>query len=541
MAGREEAPAFSPDGKEIVYTWNGGAADKPGDVYVRLVSGGEPVRLTDTPDVQEMYPVFSPNGTNIAFVRDYKPDMARLPYVSGYKTYGEVFLIPALGGTERRIARLFSGNFSISFAPDGKSLAVIDTEDSTEGKQAAVYLIDIATGARRRVTAPAEFLYETTPRFAPDGKSIAFVRVFEGQQQDMFTVSLDSAAPPTPRQITFDRTVIHCLTWSADGANILFVSLRGDSHNPALWRVPLTGGEPEIVTVGSREISNLTAASDGKTIAFVDNVPRNFDIWQTAIGDGQASKSFLNATYTEDSPAFTPDGKNIVLSSWRSEKPELWMTDRAGKNLRQLTATVSVADDPSVSPDNSRVAFESFDEASAFVSVVEIETGKISNLSVLQNVLIKFQPEWSADGKWIYFPSDRTGAINIWKVASDGASKATHLTSGGAAKAIPAPDGKTVYFLKEKDSSEVWQVSTDGGDERPAVRVRPRRRFQRRLDKHRRGNLFLHQNVGKRFDRQIFRFRQPPTQNRRQHPLTRRNLRHSGSRARRQTNSLRPL
>ena len=175
------------------------------------------------------------------------------------------------------------------------------------------------------------------------------------------------------------------------------------------------GGEPEIVTVGSRDLSNLTAAPDGKTIAFVDNVPRNFDIWQTAIGDKQAAKSFLNATYTESSPTFTPDGKNIVLSSWRSEKPELWMTDRAGKNLRQLTATVSVADNPTVAPDNSRVAFESFDDISAFVSVVEIETGKISNLTALQNNLIKFHPAWSADGKWIYFPSDRTGAINIWK------------------------------------------------------------------------------------------------------------------------------
>ena len=58
--------------------------------------------------------------------------------------------------------------------------------------------------------------------------------------------------------------------------------------------------------------------------------------------------------------------------------------------------------------------------------------------------------------------------MNIWKVAADGAGAETQVTRGGAAKAIPAPDGKSIYFLKEKDSSEVWQVSSDGGDERPA-------------------------------------------------------------------------
>ena len=121
--GREDTPSFSPDGKQLAYAWNGDEGTQT-DIFVRLIAGGEPVRLTET-EIKEQYPVFSPDGSQIAFVRDYK-------------THGEVFLIPALGGTERRICRLFSGNYSISFAPDGKSLAVIDTEDSTDKKQFAV-------------------------------------------------------------------------------------------------------------------------------------------------------------------------------------------------------------------------------------------------------------------------------------------------------------------------------------------------------------------------------------------------------------------
>lgn len=78
--GRENTPAFS---------WNGGERENS-DIYVQIIGAGEPVRLTDT-EVHEQYPVFSPDGTHIAFVRDFK-------------THGEIILIPALGGAERIVA-----------------------------------------------------------------------------------------------------------------------------------------------------------------------------------------------------------------------------------------------------------------------------------------------------------------------------------------------------------------------------------------------------------------------------------------------------
>lgn len=123
--GYENTPAFSPDGKQFAYSWNGGEGSES-DIYVKLVSAGESLQLTET-KANEHYPTFSPDGSHIAFVR------------GKYGEPGEVILIPSLGGTGRRVARLFSGNYSISFSPDGQHIAVIDTEDSTEGGQFAVY------------------------------------------------------------------------------------------------------------------------------------------------------------------------------------------------------------------------------------------------------------------------------------------------------------------------------------------------------------------------------------------------------------------
>ena len=158
--GNENSPAFSPDGRQLAYSWNGGAGENA-DIYIKLVDAGAPVRLTAT-EANEHYPAFSPDGKRIAFVR------------GKYGEPGEIIIIPALGGMERSVAQLFSGNYSISFAPDGKHIAAVDTENSKEGGQFAVYLINVETGERRRVTAPAEFLGETTPRFSPDGSLIVF-------------------------------------------------------------------------------------------------------------------------------------------------------------------------------------------------------------------------------------------------------------------------------------------------------------------------------------------------------------------------------
>ena len=217
--GRENSPAFSPDSKQIAFSWNGGTRENS-DIYVSILGAGEPVRLTDT-DEHEQYPVFSPDGKHIAFVRNFK-------------TYGEIIMIPALGGAERRIARLFSGNYSISFAPDGESIAAVDAADDG-GKRHAIFIIDLKTGERRqRVTADGDFLGETTPRFSPDGKSLAFVRIFSDLTQDLYVVPLNGKNIE-PVRLTDDRTTIHSLTWSADGSEIFFVSLR-ESNRPNIWR-----------------------------------------------------------------------------------------------------------------------------------------------------------------------------------------------------------------------------------------------------------------------------------------------------------------
>ncbi|HEX9930368.1 MAG TPA: winged helix-turn-helix domain-containing protein [Pyrinomonadaceae bacterium] len=172
LTGREDMPAFSPDGKQMAFSWNGGDSEKDLDVYVKIIGAGEPVRLTSGAN-DEIYPTFSPDNRQIAFVRSFP-------------SRSEVFLVPALGGAERKICELNSEWSSISFSPDGQTLAVVDSISA--GKQSGIFLVNLQTGERRQLTAPPESIRDTTPRFSPDGASLAFLRNFGESIREVYIV-----------------------------------------------------------------------------------------------------------------------------------------------------------------------------------------------------------------------------------------------------------------------------------------------------------------------------------------------------------------
>jgi dipeptidyl aminopeptidase/acylaminoacyl peptidase len=71
------------------------------------------------------------------------------------------------------------------------------------------------------------------------------------------------------------------------------------------------------------------------------------------------------------------------------------------------------------------------------------------------------RPAWSADGKSIYFSSDRTGENEIWRMSADGGDPA-QITHHGGLAVVAAPDGQHLYYRRLDSRDGIYQIGVDG-------------------------------------------------------------------------------
>jgi hypothetical protein len=82
---------------------------------------------------------------------------------------------------------------------------------------------------------------------------------------------------------------------------------------------------------------------------------------------------------------------------------------------------------------------------------------------------------WSRDGKWIYFASNRTGRLEVWKIPSDGSTREVKVTRNGGWRSRESLDRRTLYYQK-LDAPGFWRMPVEGGPEersRTSTRLTP--------------------------------------------------------------------
>ena len=253
-----------------------------------------------------------------------------------------------------------------------------------------------------------KFTWIADPQISPDGGTVAFVHVTVNEKDNKYESSLytvPAAGGLAPARVT-GGTRDTSPRWSPDGKWIAFLR-PNDKDTPQIFLLPMHGGEARALTDLPKGAGAPTWSPDGKTIAFTSTTTAE-----------DLKKPDPNAK-----PERKSDVKVVTRAVYRvNGNPTYVDADRHG---HIWTAPVT---DKGDKPEPKQITSGDFDERG---------------------------PQWSPDGGWIYFMSDRVaesyynpGDSDVYRVPTAGGALAKVASIDGPIITFSiAPDGKRVAFV----------------------------------------------------------------------------------------------
>ena len=453
--GREQQPTLSPDGNSVAFTWNGEAEDN-WDIWITLIGGGSPLRLTNDPAL-DLGPAWSPDGRSIAFVR-----------VRGDQQ--TVLVIPALGGPEREVlevkTRVLGYGQYLSWSADSRRV-VLATSTQTDARESLI-AVEVATGETRPILTAASASY-MMPAVSPDGRSLAFVRRTGALAGQLYVQRISEGLTPVgnPQLLDGQGRLYYGLTWTADGSAV--IASWGNTGDIGVWKVPLEHPDrPERISPPGEDWRQPSMSQRQDRLAAA-RATWDENMWRADLpGPGQPAGtpiSLTGSTRSELNAQFSPDGTRIAFESFRSGTQEVLVADADGRNARQLTTfNGALGGTPAWSPDGQSIAFDMRNaDGNRDVFVAPVRGGATVRLTT--DPADDIVPSWSHDGHWIYFESTRTGRAEIWRLPARG-GQPIQITRGGATYAKESVDGRYLYYSKvENGLRSLRRIETSGGED----------------------------------------------------------------------------
>ncbi len=148
------------------------------------------------------------------------------------------------------------------------------------------------------------------------------------------------------------------------------------------------------------------------------------------------------------SPAWSPDGRSLAYVSFHSSLPAIYVQQlKSGQQVR-VSAKSGINGAPSFSPDGSQLAIAlSRRDGNVDVYLLTLANQELRRLT--EDPAIDTEPVWSADGRSVYFTSDRAGAPQVYRQGIGAGERAQRITFDGTYNARPrvSPDGREIALV----------------------------------------------------------------------------------------------
>ncbi len=385
-------PALSADGRMLVFIRGDSSFIAHGDIYVKLLPGGEPVQLTHD-SKPKLAPSFSPDNSRIAY---------------GVSDPWNTWEVPVLGGEPHM---LLPNASSLTWIEEGKRLLFSEIK---EGLHMAVVTTDESRGNSRDVYMPAgERSMAHHSYLSPDGRWVLIVQMDNrGEILPCRIVPFDGSN--TVRVVGPPNGTCLSGAWSPDGKWIYLAAKTDDFH---IWRQRFPDGEPEQLTFGPTSQEGVAMAPDGKS--FVTSVgSQDHTVWlHDKDGDHQIS-SEGNASL----PKFSADGRNLyfMMANGQTHGDELWIKDLSSGKVDRVLPGYPMRG-YSVSRDGKEVAFAMNDQG-GHTNLWIAPTNHRSSPVHISSAAVEDSPLFLPDGDLV-FRAIEGGSNFLYRIKSDGSDR----------------------------------------------------------------------------------------------------------------------